>query len=69
MHLMLRALRRLGLIGDSIDKDHADMEHVRSDALDVNQQARQAIYDSRSRRNLLQLEYELARRHSRHRKP
>lgn len=53
-----QTLERWGLI----EPRPEDEDEVRSKAMEINQEARSEIHESRDRRNVLSLEYELARR-------
>lgn len=51
-------LEKLGVI----EPRPPEIDEVRSTAMEINEQARREIHESRERRNILNLEYELAQR-------
>lgn len=51
-------LERIGVI----EPRPPEIDEVRSTAMKINEEARREIHESRERRNILNLEYELAQR-------
>jgi hypothetical protein len=61
MWRLIRHLAESFGILEPVEDARSQSQHVRHEALDVNATARKEIHDSRERRGILQLEYELAR--------